>query len=206
MKTRNEGERANNSHNDDEVHNDNNVLDNLNTIPDRATIRSEYIHCGRKDCDKRHGPYYYAYWKQEGKLRKAYVGSSLELGKEAYRVKKTHGIARSVQRKVGTIRELAEMGYPSAIAYSIKLRSRRCSINWAYRVVIDCFMRNIYEPMLQMGLDPKDSHQLQSFIENMSKHYFHNPSGTESSHSSCYSLEFLFKIVCTALAYVNGDN
>jgi hypothetical protein len=28
-----------------------------------ATIRKEYIKCGKQICEQKHGPYYYAYWK-----------------------------------------------------------------------------------------------------------------------------------------------
>ncbi len=34
--------------------------------------------CGNPDCQNSHGPYLYAYWKQNKKLNKRYVGKSLE--------------------------------------------------------------------------------------------------------------------------------
>lgn len=44
------------------------------------TYRQEYIRCGRDGCrcasGERHGPYTYKYWKEEGRLRKAYVGKT----------------------------------------------------------------------------------------------------------------------------------
>lgn len=36
------------------------------------TYQLERIDCGR--CPKWHGPYWYAYWKRDGKLRKLYIG------------------------------------------------------------------------------------------------------------------------------------
>ena len=33
------------------------------SIPENATIRKEYIKCGKEVCEQKHGPYYYAYWK-----------------------------------------------------------------------------------------------------------------------------------------------
>ena len=33
------------------------------SIPENATIRKEYIKCGKEICEQKHGPYYYAYWK-----------------------------------------------------------------------------------------------------------------------------------------------
>ena len=47
-------------------------------IPPNATIRQEFIRCGNPDCQNSHGPYRYAYWKQDKKLRKLYVGKNLE--------------------------------------------------------------------------------------------------------------------------------
>jgi hypothetical protein len=47
-------------------------------IPPNATIRQEYVKCGNPDCQISHGPYLYAYWKQDKKLRKLYVGKNLE--------------------------------------------------------------------------------------------------------------------------------
>jgi hypothetical protein len=46
-------------------------------IPKNATIRKEYINCGKEMCDIEHGPYYYAYWKdpETKKLKKRYVGN-----------------------------------------------------------------------------------------------------------------------------------
>jgi len=61
--------------------NTNLVLLNHNSIPDNATIREEFIKCGKVACNLcPHGPYYYAYWKDKSnnnnksKLRKKYLG------------------------------------------------------------------------------------------------------------------------------------
>jgi len=50
--------------------------ENYQSIPDKATIREEYVKCGKEYCYRcKHGPYYYAYWKDEnGKLKKKYIG------------------------------------------------------------------------------------------------------------------------------------
>jgi hypothetical protein len=49
---------------------------NSKRIPSNATIRKEYVKCGRSNCSQvKHGPYFYAYWKDDkGKLRKKYIG------------------------------------------------------------------------------------------------------------------------------------
>jgi hypothetical protein len=48
---------------------------NSRNLPGNATIRKEYVKCGKSDCRCKHGPYYYAYWKDgSGKLKKKYIG------------------------------------------------------------------------------------------------------------------------------------
>ena len=44
-------------------------------VPPNASLRCEYIRCGR--CPKLHGPYWYAYWREDGKLRKRYLGADV---------------------------------------------------------------------------------------------------------------------------------
>ena len=48
----------------------------VRSIPENATIRKEYIKCGKELCEELHGPYYYAYWKDPvvKKLKKKYIG------------------------------------------------------------------------------------------------------------------------------------
>jgi hypothetical protein len=45
------------------------------------TFRQEYVKCGKKGCrcaaGEAHGPYTYKYWKEDGRLRKAYVGKGV---------------------------------------------------------------------------------------------------------------------------------
>lgn len=41
----------------------------------KETYRCEYVKCGKRGCRKcPHGPYWYGYWREEGKVRKRYVG------------------------------------------------------------------------------------------------------------------------------------
>jgi hypothetical protein len=49
------------------------------SIPENATIRKEYIKCGKEMCQYKHGPYYYAYWKdpETKKLKKKYIGDHM---------------------------------------------------------------------------------------------------------------------------------
>ena len=44
------------------------------------TLRLEFVKCGKGSChcagDRGHGPYWYAYWREDGKLRSRYLGSA----------------------------------------------------------------------------------------------------------------------------------
>jgi hypothetical protein len=62
------------------------------SIPENATIRQEYVRCGKTPCyHGKHGPYYYAYWKdpETKKLKKKYIGQYLESSSEDDMVKVT---------------------------------------------------------------------------------------------------------------------
>ena len=54
------------------------------SIPENATIRKEYISCGKEICQHKHGPYYYAYWKdpESKKLKKKYIGDHMPKNEE----------------------------------------------------------------------------------------------------------------------------
>jgi hypothetical protein len=44
----------------------------------KVTFRQEHVRCGRKGCTRcPHGPYWYAYWREEGRLRSRYIGKRL---------------------------------------------------------------------------------------------------------------------------------
>jgi hypothetical protein len=68
-------------------------IQNLNDLPKNATIRKEYVKCGKSGCGLPHGPYYYAYWKEKVtsndaktavmvRLKKKYIGSYLPQNEE----------------------------------------------------------------------------------------------------------------------------
>jgi hypothetical protein len=105
-------------------------------IPPNATIRQEYVKCGNPDCQNQHGPYLYAYWKQDKKLKKLYVGKNLEdfrlrkLGKEIK-------LRPSQLIKLRFIQEEAGKGNPLATQYLEKLRREEGSIDWTHRVLIN---------------------------------------------------------------------
>ena len=48
-------------------------------VPEGAkiTYRREEVRCGKTNCTRcPHGPYWYAYWREDGKLRSRYLGSA----------------------------------------------------------------------------------------------------------------------------------
>jgi len=57
----------------------------VKSIPKNATIRKEYVKCGKEICEQKHGPYYYAYWKdhETKKLKKKYIGNHIPKDKES---------------------------------------------------------------------------------------------------------------------------
>lgn len=47
-------------------------------LPPGLTYRREHVRCGKAGCTTcPHGPYWYAYWKEDGRTRKRYVGRTL---------------------------------------------------------------------------------------------------------------------------------
>lgn len=47
-------------------------------LPANVTYRQEEVRCGKDGCAScPHGPYWYAYWKEEGRTRKSYIGRHL---------------------------------------------------------------------------------------------------------------------------------
>jgi hypothetical protein len=105
-------------------------------IPPNATIRQEYVKCGDPDCQNSHGPYLYAYWKQDKKLKKRYVGKNFEhfaIRKIAKEVK----LRPSQYTKFSFIQGEADKGNPLAKQYLEKLRKEEVTIDWAHRVLIN---------------------------------------------------------------------
>ena len=112
------------------------MADNDLEIPPNATIRQEYVKCGNPDCQNSHGPYLYAYWKQDKKLKKIYVGKNLEdfaIRKIAEEVK----LRPSQYIKFMFIEQEASKDNALAKQYLEKLGKEEVSIDWAYRVLIN---------------------------------------------------------------------
>jgi hypothetical protein len=72
-------------------------IDRSKLLPENATIRQEYIKCGKTSCyHGKHGPYYYAYWKdpQTKRLKKKYIGQYFQSFSEEKRQASTNDIAQ----------------------------------------------------------------------------------------------------------------
>lgn len=47
-------------------------------LPPSLRYRQEEVRCGKRSCSScPHGPYWYAYWKEDGRTRKRYIGRHL---------------------------------------------------------------------------------------------------------------------------------
>lgn len=47
-------------------------------LPPSVRYRQEHVRCGRDSCTTcPHGPYWYAYWREDGRTRRRYVGRHL---------------------------------------------------------------------------------------------------------------------------------
>lgn len=56
--------------------------DGLSEGPSRVTYRQERVRCGKESCTRcPHGPYWYAYWREGGRVRSRYVGKDLPGGR-----------------------------------------------------------------------------------------------------------------------------
>lgn len=44
----------------------------------KVTYRQQSVRCGKNGCTRcPHGPYWYAYWREDGRLRSRYIGRTL---------------------------------------------------------------------------------------------------------------------------------
>jgi hypothetical protein len=117
-------------------------------IPPNATIRQEYVKCGENS----HGPYLYAYWKQDKKLKKRYVGKNLEdfgLRKIAKEIK----VKSSQLIKLKFIQQEAAKDNVLAKQYLDKLRKEEVSIDSAHRVLINSIRQQRILKMMAIADD-----------------------------------------------------
>jgi hypothetical protein len=53
----------------------------LHRAEPRVTYRRQQVRCGKRGCTRcPHGPYWYAYWREDGRLRSRYIGKHLPEG------------------------------------------------------------------------------------------------------------------------------
>ena len=49
-----------------------------------VTYRLQPVRCGKRGCTRcPHGPYWYAYWREDGRLRSRYIGKTLPAAEAA---------------------------------------------------------------------------------------------------------------------------
>ena len=98
--------------------------------------------CGNPDCQKSHGPYFYAYWKQDKKLNKRYLGKEIKV-KPSQLIK-----LKFMQQEASKDNVLAKQ-------YLEKLGKEEVSIYWAHRVLINSVRQ---QRMLKMMAIADDRH------------------------------------------------
>lgn len=57
---------------------DEDVEEGARSSPGKVTYRQERVRCGKRSCTRcPHGPYWYAYWREGGRVRSRYIGKEL---------------------------------------------------------------------------------------------------------------------------------
>jgi hypothetical protein len=130
-------------------------------IPLNATIRQEYVKCGNPDCQNSHGPYLYAYWKQDKKLNKRYVGKSFEDFRRR-QIAEQIKLKPILLIKFKFIEEQANKGNVVAKQYLDKLKKEEVSIDWAHRVLINNIRQQRMLKMMTIADERHFSYQNQN--------------------------------------------
>lgn len=67
-----------------------------------VTYKLEYVRCGKKNCKcvsgSLHGPYWYKYWKENGRARSSYIGKKLPASVNGHTTQNSHAKAPSKHR------------------------------------------------------------------------------------------------------------
>jgi hypothetical protein len=130
------------------------------------------VKCGSPQCQKKHGPYLYAYWKEGNKTKSRYVGKKLE-DFDSRKIAKDQDLRPSQLRKFEFMKKEVSRGNVLAKQYFEKLRNKKVSIDWAYRVLINRSRVNseqaelikfIVSEMKKEGLDPSNEEDLRGYL------------------------------------------
>lgn len=63
------------------LHRDGDVFEGEVERGSKVTYRLNPVRCGKQGCTRcPHGPYWYAYWREDGRLRSRYIGKTLPEG------------------------------------------------------------------------------------------------------------------------------
>jgi hypothetical protein len=127
-------------------------------IPPNATIKEEYVKCGNPDCQNSHGPYLYAYWKEDKKLKKRYVGKNFE----AFRLRqiaKEIKLKPSLLTKFKFIEQQTSKDNVLAKQYLDKLRNEEVSVDWAHRVLVNSIRQQRMLKMMTIAYNMHFSYQ-----------------------------------------------
>jgi hypothetical protein len=141
-------------------------------IPSNATIRRQYVKCSKPQCQKKHGPYLYAFWKEGNRTKSRYVGKKLE-DIDSRKIAKDIDLRPSQLVKFEFIKKEVSRGNILAKQYFEKLRNKKVSIDWAHKVLINRsiasseraeLIKFIVSEMKKEGLDPNNEEDLRGYI------------------------------------------
>jgi hypothetical protein len=105
-------------------------------ISENATVRQEHDRCNNPYCQQLHGPCLYAYWKDGKRLRKKYIGKTLDEGLFR-KVAKQADTTRTKMRKSKFIKETGQRGNLVAQEYLEKTKNGNVSLDWVYKVLVN---------------------------------------------------------------------
>ncbi len=128
---------------------------------------------------KKNGPYLYAFWKDGNRTKSIYIGKKLE---DFYsrKIAKDFDIRPRQLHKVEFIKQEASRGNVLAKQYLEKLRNRKVSIDWAYRVLINRrerteLIKNIISEMRKQGLDPNNEEDVRGYLNKPNPYNWRSP-------------------------------
>ncbi len=92
------------------------------------TFRLQYIRCGKRSCRScPHGPYWYAFWSEDGKTRSEYIGKrdprSPATARTAEAEAKPHAWDAMLNRRTATMALARTILGVSALAYQVEVEA-----------------------------------------------------------------------------------
>jgi hypothetical protein len=149
------------------------INDIAQRLPPNATISRQYRTCGKRQCKKcskgkKHGPYFYGYWKEDKRQRSIYIDKSLRDFTNRIIAQALDVRPRQLD-KLEYIQKEASRGNVLAKQCLDKLRNRKVSIDYAYKEVnhqrkLREQTLNVIRGMQKQGLDPNNEEDVLGYL------------------------------------------